>query len=119
MIEQAHSYRGTGSCDGAKKPRGSSCAFGAQLWEQLGWGDGWGLGGGSWDRARGMARGPVHLRRAGDSPAPLRVRRVSTGGLRFPPPRRAQARTCKSGTRDLKAPGAPPGPAPRGVTAAV
>lgn len=36
-----------------------------------------------------------------------------------PGPRRAQARTCKPGTRDLKEPGAPPGPASRGVTAAL
>lgn len=36
-----------------------------------------------------------------------------------PPPHRAQVRTCRSGTRDLKAPGAPPGPASRGVAAAL
>ena len=66
-----------------------------------------------------MSLKPAGSLRAGESPAPLRALRVCMRGRTFPPPRLAQARTCKSGTRALKTPGASPGPALRGVAAAL
>lgn len=70
------------------------------------------------------AQGSVYLRWTGEPasrkrPSPdLGVASEHTRAD-VPGPRRAQARTCKPGTRDLKEPGAPSGPASRGVTAAL
>lgn len=73
-------------------------------------------------RARGTGMGVPHagqgISQGYDRPALLRVQRVGTGGQMFLRPIRAQARTCLSGTKDLKAPGARPGPVPSCVTLA-
>lgn len=95
---------------------GGRCAFEAQPWEQLG------EVGGGWKGDPGSGRGGGRCSESGPGPVqpPSGARRVGARGQMFPPPpHRAQVRTCKSGTRDLKAPGAPPGPASRGVAAAL
>lgn len=72
------------------------------------------------ERARGTGTGVPHagqgISQGYEYPALLRAQRVGTGGQMFLPPIRAQARTCLSGTKDLKAPGARPGPVPPCVT---
>lgn len=106
---------------------GGSCAFGAQPWEQLGRGDGGRQTLGVGDRAAPGgegSQGPVYLRRAvypagQDRPSPALGAASRHTRADVPAAARGAGPHLQARTRDLKAPGAPPRPASRGVTAAL